>query len=217
MKPAWRSGAYLEGRSLTPRSNTEQLTSTVQSFADADHREKTAKRVHETMLRKFLAGHVVGGRVFGYRNRDVFQGVDQHGRPLRSHVVRDIDTEQAAIVRRIFELFGDEHMGLRRIAITLNREGHSSKWSASTIRAMLKRSLYHGLDTYNESKKRNQWGKKQQRPRPEAERLTLACEHLRIVDEPLWNRVQDRLEATAGHALRFSDGRRLAGLRSTRS
>ena len=75
---------------------------------------------------------------------------------------------------------------------------------------MLKRDLYHGLDTYNESRKRNQWGKKQQQARPESEHLTRACEDLRIVDEALWNRVQARLKETEGRALRFGDGR-LAG------
>lgn len=41
--------------------------------------------------------------VFGYRNRDVFDGTNAHRRPRRSHVRRDIHEAEAAVVRRIFE------------------------------------------------------------------------------------------------------------------
>jgi hypothetical protein len=51
----------------------------------------------------------------------VFNGVDVHRRPLKSHTERVIDPTEARVVRRIFELY-DEGEGLKRIAQQLNRE-----------------------------------------------------------------------------------------------
>jgi len=57
------------------------------------------------MERIARAGHVTGGACFGYVNVDIHTGqLDQHGRPKRSHVERRIQPEQAAVVRRIFDL-----------------------------------------------------------------------------------------------------------------
>lgn len=50
-------------------------------------------------------GHVVGGRCFGYRNVDVVTGTDKDGRPIRSHVTREINPDEAAVVRHIFEWY----------------------------------------------------------------------------------------------------------------
>ena len=70
-------------------------------------REQDSERVHETHARLHRQGRVVGGRVFGYRNRVIYNGVDRDGNPLRSHVEREIDPHEAAGVRRTFTLFGD--------------------------------------------------------------------------------------------------------------
>jgi site-specific DNA recombinase len=92
---------YVHGTSLTPTTPTAKLLSSVQGFADEDHAVKTSERVMEAHTKLFEAGRVVGGRVFGYRNQDVFHGVDAHGRPLKSHVERVVDPAEAAVVRRI--------------------------------------------------------------------------------------------------------------------
>jgi DNA invertase Pin-like site-specific DNA recombinase len=41
------------------------------AFADELEREKARQRTYDAMLRKAQAGHVTGGRVFGYDNVDV--------------------------------------------------------------------------------------------------------------------------------------------------
>ena len=69
-----------------------------------------------------MAVHVVGGRVFGYRNVDVIIGQDARGRSLRSHVERVSDEAEAAVVVRIFELFAEGY-GLKRIAKVLTADG----------------------------------------------------------------------------------------------
>ena len=56
------------------------------AFADELEREKARQRTYDAMLRKAQAGHVTGGRVFGYDNVDVL-GADGK----RSHVERRIN------------------------------------------------------------------------------------------------------------------------------
>ena len=90
--------SYMSGRCLTPRSSLDKAMSTLQGFGDEVYREGAAARTHEALGTKAKSGYVTGGRVFGYRNEDIVVGVDAHGRPLRSHVVRVIVQEEAAVV-----------------------------------------------------------------------------------------------------------------------
>ncbi len=69
------------------------------AFADELEREKARQRTYDAMMRKAKAGHVTGGRVFGYDNVEIL-GPDGQ----RSHVERRINEAEAAVVRRIFEL-----------------------------------------------------------------------------------------------------------------
>jgi len=68
------------------------------------------------MVRKAQAGHVTGGRVFGYDNVEVHTADGQ-----RAHVERRVNEAEAAIVRRIFELSA-AGLGLRSISLRLNAE-----------------------------------------------------------------------------------------------
>src|SRR5262245_15085609 len=70
---------YVHGQCITPKTTQAKLLSSVQGYADEDHREKTRERVHEAHHQRFKKGYVVGGRVFGYRNVWMFDGTDQHG------------------------------------------------------------------------------------------------------------------------------------------
>jgi DNA invertase Pin-like site-specific DNA recombinase len=173
---------YQHGQSLTPRTWMEKVMSAFRSGADEAHVAQSSERVTEAHTRLHRAGHVTGGRVFGYRNEDVFRGVDVHGRPLRSHVERVIDEREAEIVRRIFELY-DSGLGLKAIAKQLTREGADppkpfrrtdglapvAGWAPSTIRSVLTRELYHGEGVWGKTKKKNAWFKLAPHKRPESE------------------------------------------------
>ena len=68
-------------------------------------------------------GHVTGGRVYGYDNVEIHSSVlDAYGRPKRDHVERQINEEQAAVVRQIFQLCA-AGKGMVSIARLLNDEG----------------------------------------------------------------------------------------------
>jgi DNA invertase Pin-like site-specific DNA recombinase len=101
---------YLEDRERTLDSLTDKLLMSVTAFADELEREKARQRTYDALARKARAGHVTGGVVFGYRNREIVVAGD--GR--RQYVERDIDPGEAAIVRRIFELCA-AGVGVRRI------------------------------------------------------------------------------------------------------
>lgn len=214
---------YVHGQSLTPKSPTAKLLSSVQGYADEDYAVKSGERTKEAHVDRVRRGHVVGGRVFGYRNRDVFHGEDLHGRPLKSHVTREIDKAEAATVRRIFQLYASG-LGLKAIAKRLNNEQVQSPkpfvrrdptkvqpvrgWAPATIRTILCRDLYRGVVVWNRSRKRDDFRQVNQQRRPESEWMTLAPnEELRIVSDDLWRRVQSRRADTAGRALRFASGR----------
>ena len=87
---------YLEDRERTLDSPTDKIMLSLTAFADELEREKTLQRTYDAMLRKAKAGHVTGGRVFGYDNVEVL-GVDGK----RSHVERQINECEAATVRQI--------------------------------------------------------------------------------------------------------------------
>ncbi len=90
--------------------------------------------------------------MFGYHNRHMFKGVDASGNPLQSHTERVINPTEAAVVRRIFELY-DSGEGLKRIAMQLTSEGAAcpkpfvrkdptkvlpvAGWSPGTVRTIL--------------------------------------------------------------------------------
>ncbi len=62
---------YLEDRERTLDSPTDKIMLSLTAFADELEREKARQRTYDAMLRKARAGHVTGGRVFGYDNVDV--------------------------------------------------------------------------------------------------------------------------------------------------
>ena len=138
---------YLEDRERTLDSPTDKIMLSLTAFSDELEWEKARQRTYDAMQRKARAGQVTGGAVFGYRNREV---VGEDGQ--RSHVEREIDEAQAAVVRRIFELCATGS-GKVAIAKRLNAEaapapraqqGRPNAWAPSSVRAVLYRELYRG-------------------------------------------------------------------------
>ena len=211
---------YVHGKSLTPRNAIDKVMSNVEGYADERQREATSERVREAHQRLHEKGHVVGGRVFGYYNRKIYNGEDRDGNPLFSHVERVINPAEAAIVKRIFTLY-DQGYGLRRIAKLLTLEGgpepkHYARkdglarvvgWATSTVSCILKRETDRGIVIWNKTRKRNDWGKWAPTDRPESEWIRTPNEDLRLIDEQLWQRVVSRRNDTEGRVTRFESGR----------
>jgi DNA invertase Pin-like site-specific DNA recombinase len=193
---------YLEDRECSFEHSTGKLLFSMLQAFDEMERARASQRVTDAMERKARAGHVTGGRVFGYDNVDI---VGPSGE--RSHVERRINDAEAAVVRRIFALAVDG-VGQKRIAQRLNAEGAAAPraqqgrphgWAQSSVHEVLFRPLYKGEIVWNRTRKRNRWGATRVADRPPSEWLYIPAPALRIVPEDLWQ---------AAHA-RIADARQL--------
>ncbi len=201
---------YLEDRERTLDSPTDKIMLSLTAFADELEREKARQRTYDALSRKAQAGHVTGGRVFGYDN----VAVPGPG-GTRGHVARQINDTEADVVRRIFDLCA-RGFGMKQITLRLNedraasprpQQGRPAGWAASTVREVLHRPLYRGEIVWNRSRKRDLWGVKHQKPRPEADWLHLEAPDLRIISAEAWEAAHRRLEEARAMYLRATDGR----------
>jgi site-specific DNA recombinase len=169
------------------------------------------------MLRKARAGHVCGGQCFGYRNVEITApGPD--GRHHRQFVRREVEPDQAAVVRRIFELCAAGN-GLKGITKTLNAEGATAPrnnrsriraWAPSSVREVLYREYYRGVFVWNRTARGTRGAAKQGKyaDRPMSEWIRFELEDL--VTDALWQAAHAQLTARREnyHALTRQDARR---------
>lgn len=200
---------YLEDRERTLDSPTDKIMLSLTAFADELEREKARQRTYDAMERKAKAGHVTGGRVFGYNNVEVTSAQGN-----RSHVERAINPTEAAIVREIFTRYASGQ-GVRTIAKRLNDEGRvcpraqqgrPNGWAPSSVWAVLHRPLYRGEIVWNRTRKRNVWGATEPTDRAASAWIHVNAPDLRIIDEPLWTAVQQRAATARVTYLRASGG-----------
>ncbi len=189
---------YMEDRERTLDSPIDKIMMSLTAFADELERERGRQRTYDAMLRKARAGHVTGGRLFGYENVEI-TGPDGQ----RSHVLRQPIEAEAAVIRRLFELAAAGH-GIKAIARQLNDEGalspeaqrnRSKTWAPSSVREALRRDSYRGLITWNRTKKRNQWGAHHQTDRPAVDWVQVPAPDLRIVSDDLWTAAHRKMAA----------------------
>jgi site-specific DNA recombinase len=189
---------YLEDRERTLDSPTDKIMMSLTAFADELERERARQRTYDALLRKARAGHVTGGRLFGYGNVAIVGAAG-----TRSHVEREVIETEAAVIRRIFELSA-AGQGMKAIAKTLNaagvpspraQQGRSQSWAPSSVRAVLFHDAYRGVITWNKTKKRDRWGVKNQAGKPASEWLEVPAPALRIVTDEVWRAAHIRLEA----------------------
>jgi site-specific DNA recombinase len=193
-----------EGREAQLHDSTGKFMESVRGFAAEMEREKARERTARAMYRKARSGFVAGGRVFGYTNVRV-----------DGHVERRINEAEAAVVRRIFTRYA-EGAGFRTIEHELNRaavpcprpsKGGPAQWSALTIRDMIRRELYQDVQVYGRTQKRNGAGQTRASRRAPEEWVRVDVPGLRIVDEALWEAVQQRRAQASAIYLRHSGGR----------
>lgn len=210
---------YLTDQERTLNTAMDKVMLSLTNFAAEMEREKCQQRVYDSLLRKAKAGHVTGGKVFGYDNHVVAGAVpDAQGNPRRSHVELRINEAEADVVRRIFQLYA-EGRGFTNIAKTLNNEGAACPrprpltrpkgWAASSVRQIILRKLYVGHQIWNRTKKRLPSGAKKARWRPESQWLVIPVPHLRIITPELWTQAQERWTHVRQLYLKSTNGRLL--------
>jgi DNA invertase Pin-like site-specific DNA recombinase len=184
---------YLEDRERTLDSAMDKVMLSLTNFASEMERERAKQRTYDAMLRKAKAGHVTGGVVYGYDNRNV---LSLEGK--RSHVVRVVNEQEATMVRQIFEMYAGG-LGITRIAKRLNAEGVPAPrqgprgWSPCAVREMLHRPIYRGQIVWNALEKIVRGGTKKRRRRPDSEWIMVDAPELRIISPEVWESVQTRL------------------------
>jgi site-specific DNA recombinase len=174
-------------------SEQSDVQMTVHGLVDSLYVKELAKKTHRGLESCAINGLHTGGRCYGYTS------VAVGDRESKRLVIND---SEAAVVRRIFEMFASG-VSLKKIAKTLNSECVQSPrsksknrgtWCPSAVRAMLKRELYKGEHIWNRSKfvKVPGTNKRRSRPRPENEWKRHQMADLVIVSADLWKAVQNR-------------------------
>ena len=132
---------YLEDRERTLESAMDKVMLSLANFSSEMEREKSKQRTYDAMLRKAKAGHVTGGKVFGYDNHEVLSA-EGH----RLHVIRVVNPREADMVRQIFDMYAGG-LGITRIAKQLNTEGVPAPrlsprgWAPTAVREILHRPV----------------------------------------------------------------------------
>jgi DNA invertase Pin-like site-specific DNA recombinase len=156
---------------------------------------------HRGLEGRALAGFATGGKTYG------FSTVPEENpqQPEHPRKVRVIYPTEAAVVRRIFEMYV-AGTSLKGIAGHLNAEGvrapHDNGrgnkiargWGHTTIFSMLKNEQYVGVWVWNKEKWVPIPGTSRYRriPRPPSEHVRKEIPELRIVPADLWARAQAR-------------------------
>ncbi|QJQ03929.1 recombinase family protein [Herbaspirillum rubrisubalbicans Os34] len=157
-----------------------------------DLRSKT----HRGQAGQVERGYIAGGKSYGY---DIVKA--DGGSTYR------INENQARWVVWIFEQYAAGN-SVQRIAHELNNQGvpspRDSTWAVSAIygspvkgSGILNNSMYVGQYVWN----RSQWikdpdtGRRQRTERPREEWQTASLPELRIIDDELWRRVRERIDA----------------------
>ena len=167
-----------------------------------------AAKVRRGQRGRVEIGKVTAGLAYGY---EVVREFDAKGEPVRGE--RRIKPDEAAVVVRIFNEFAAGRTA-KSIAKSLNADGIASPsgggWSYSSLLGNRKRGtgilnneMYAGRIVWNRCREDRDPDTHQRivRVNPQESWIVHEAEHLRVVDQPLWDRVkaqQDRRVAVDG-------------------
>lgn len=184
----------------------DDITGLVKGFIDSQQRKDLAHNIKRGQRGSVAEGRAPAGLAYGYRRANRID--PQSGELVRG--LREINDDQAVIVRRIFLAYA-EGESPQAIAAALNIEGvpapRGGTWRASTIlgdrkrkNGMLNNRLYAGVLVVDRTSKlvNPRTRRAVIRPNAETEWASRDVPELRIVTEDLWQRVQQRRADTAG-------------------
>lgn len=162
--------------------------------------EDLANKTRRGLRGVALRGLSAGGKAFGY---NVIKRFDAHGQPIKGE--REINEDEAHIVRQIFEYYAFDNMSPKAIAAKFNAariRGPSGKaFGPSTIygnrrrgTGIINNELYIGKQVWNRLSYRKDpaTGKRVSRLNDEREWVIQDVPKLRIVSDELWQAVKAR-------------------------
>ncbi|MFW2829912.1 recombinase family protein [Sphingomonas sp. ID0503] len=186
------------------------MTAAFKGLIDSQFRKELAAKIKRGQSGTIADGRSPAGLAYGYRKANRLNG---NGELIRG--LREIDEDQAEVVRSIFRDFANGQ-STRQIAERLNRDRVPSPsggtWRASTIHGdrirqngMLQNRLYVGEIVHNRTRKIVDPKTRRTRikPNPESEWISTAAPALRIVDDETWERVQQQRQRYDGQRIDF--------------
>ncbi|GKX27811.1 serine recombinase [Vallitalea longa] len=156
----------LTNNEIRTDSHMDKLINFFNSWTAEFESIKTSMRVKSAFAEKNEKGRFLGGLPYGYRLIRT-NDMNRKGQYISRLVV---DSEEAKVVKIIFDLYMNKNMGTVRIANYLNSNNfytrkkkyylnHNMKlsqneflWRASTIIRILKNPVYIGLKSYNKTR-----------------------------------------------------------------
>jgi len=218
---------YMEDREARLDSAMDKIMSSLTMFGAELEREKARQRSRDAAERKARQGCVTGGEPFGYENVHFKDGKEVPRGAPHDYVKRRIKEGEAAVIRSIFQMYAS---GFGHVAIAKTMNGHpryadqlreffdgrlpspptrrSGSWAPTAVREMLYRRLYRGEIVWGQYTGIDRNGRAGLRiKRDPSEWLIIPAEDLRIAPEPLWQAVQERLQAVNDKYLRDTRGK----------
>ncbi len=134
-------GVLFQNDSINTLDSDSEFRLVVMAGVAQDEVRKLSERLKFGFRQAIKNGHVLGNdRLWGYDKKDC---------------VLTINEEEAQVVRRIFDLYANQQMGIRRISQTLYDEGFTSRqgnaFNVLTIRHILCNPKYKGWYCANKS------------------------------------------------------------------
>lgn len=196
---------YFAAQGLDSRQPGFRQIFTLHGMMDEQYVFGLRDKVHRGQEGRVRKGYVPGGKCYGYRNVPVEDPTRRgdYGRPAIIGVYQEVIPEEAAVIRRIFEMYATGS-SYADVAKALNAEGTLSPqpprkgkiraWCPSAIREMLLNEKYRGVVVWNRTKtvRNRETGKTEKRPRPESEWVRVEVPELRIVSDQLWESAREQ-------------------------
>ena len=159
-----------------------------------------SRREYKTIRRRMTAGRIASVREGNYIGSIAPYGYKKTQLPDKSYTLEP-EPQEAEIVKLIFDLYIEQHMGASKIATYLNSIGaaprKSESWDASSVRPILSNPVYCGFVRWNTRPiiKAYANGKYiNTRPRS-AKGEVHKGKHEPIISEEMWNKANDIMQS----------------------
>jgi len=191
----------LDTGGLDSASDSGEMTVAMRSIINREYIRAVSKQTHRGLTGRALAGFSTGGSLYGYRTFGEPNPTDTE-HPRKEWRIYE---PEAAMVRRIFDLYDAGAASYKSIADTLNREGIRAPrdgrrgnktgrgWNHTSVRSILLNPKYIGEWVWNANAWTRISGKAKRRARPIEEHVTKQMPELAIVSRAVWDRVQSRM------------------------
>jgi len=148
--------------------------------------------------------HGGGKAPYGYKRvrvSDPEGKTDKDGKVVE-YVTYEVVEDQAEVVRRVFRMYS-EGSSYKKVAHTFNTEGITSPgggtWDVSSVRSMLLNENYLGHRVWNQTRRNKKLQRGAKVPKPREEWVIVKGAHPAVVDQELWDAVQERRGRMSRH------------------